>query len=150
MQDIGYMFAFNCQQLIGEETWLRSVGDWPKTIMESLAKSPENGRVAVKPSDLYVSYDVIPRDGSIPGGNFNESWLKVYEMVIGDPQLRQQVDILRLYEYIAINLGMKNAQDFRAQPSAPAVQVGTAPDEAIASQVQAGNMIPMNGANFGG
>jgi hypothetical protein len=145
MQDIGYMFAFNCQQLIGEETWLRSVGDWPKTIMEELGPNVQKGRVAVKPSDLYISYDVIPRDGSIPGGNFNESWLKLYEMVIGDPQLRQQVDILRMYEHIAVNLGMKNPQDFRVQQTPPAVQVGTAPDEQIQQQVAAGNMIPMNG-----
>lgn len=146
MQDIGYMFAFNCQQLIGEETWLRSVGDWPKTIMEELGPNVQKGRVAVKPSDLYISYDVIPRDGSVPGGNFNESWLKLYEMVIGDAQLRQQVDILRLYEHIAVNLGMKNVSDFRVQP----VQVGTAPDEQIQQQVQAGNMVPLNGATYGG
>jgi hypothetical protein len=155
LQDIGYMFAFNCQQLIGEETWLRSVGDWPKTIMEELGPNVQNGRVKVEPKDLYISYDVIPRDGSIPGGNFNESWLKLYEMVLADPQLRQQVDILRLYEYIAVNLGMKNAQDFRAKPTGQ-VNVGTAPDEQIQQQVQAGNMIPMNGAlstngaSFGG
>jgi hypothetical protein len=145
MQDIGYMFAFHCQQLIGEETWLRSVGDWPKVIMEELQPKVQKGRVAVKPSDLYISYDVIPRDGSIPGGNFSESWLKLYEMVIGDPQLRQQVDILRLYEHIAVNLGMKNAQDFRVQPQAP-VNVGTAPDELIAEQLKQGNFIPLNGA----
>jgi hypothetical protein len=149
MQDIGYMFAFHCQQLIGEETWLRSLGDWPKTIMDQLGPNVQNGRVKVEPKDLYISYDVIPRDGSIPGGNFNESWIKLYEMVIGDPQLRQQVDILRLYEHIAVNMGMKNVQDFRNQP----VNIGTAPDEVVAQQVQQGNMIPieqLNGATFGG
>lgn len=146
MQDIAYMFAFNCQQLIGEETWLRSVGDWPKVIMDALGTNVQKGRVKVEPKDLYISYDVIPRDGSIPGGNFSEAWLKLYEMVLGNPQLAQQIDTLRLYEYIAVNLGMKNPQDFRIQRP---VQIGTAPDEQIQQQVAAGNMIPMNGAMNG-
>ncbi len=139
MQDIGYMFAYHSQQLMTQETYIRSIGEWPLEVRKQLGE--QNGRVKVSPDDILISYDILVRDGSIPGGNFSEANIKLFEIIAQDPVLRQQFDVVRYFEWIAANVGVKNASDFRV--NAPQAMVGTAPDEKIAAQQQAGNLISM-------
>ena len=140
MQDIGYMFAHHTQQLMTEDVYLKSSGDWTEAIKEQL--SVQKDRVLVSPLDLLVDYDTIVRDGSIPGSGDSRVMVALFKIIAATPQLLQQFDIVRVFEWIATNEGAKNIHDFRMrQPP----QMSTMPDEQVAQQVQQGNLVPIGG-----
>lgn len=137
MQDIGEMFAVHTQQYMTQKTYIKAVGryaDQLKTLF------PTQNSIPVTPYDLAVNYDLIVRDGSIPGGNFSQSWIELFKTIGTDPELRQGFDITRIFMYIAQQLGAKNVEDFRRQVNQ--IQPQVMPDGQVAQQVQAGNMIP--------
>lgn len=142
MQDIGYMFAYHAQQLMSQEVWLKSSGNWPETVTKQFAL--QNNRVLVTPDDIIIDYDLLVKDGSIPGGNFSSAWIDIYKIIVENPLIAQQMDTFRLFEFIATSLGAKNIDTFRAQPQQASLQ--TMPDEQVSAQVQAGNLVPLSGA----
>ncbi len=141
MQDIGYMFAYHTQQLMSEPVYVRSVGDWSKEVQNQFgSKGIDTGnRIKVHPRDILVDYDLIVRDGSIPGGNFANAWIQLFQTISGSAELLQRFDIVRIFEYIATNLGAKNVGSFRLSQS-PAPQVSVAPDEEVSNQIDRGNL----------
>jgi hypothetical protein len=140
MQDIGYMFAHNCQQLMTEDVWIRTIGEWQDIVKEQFAI--QNGRVKVTPFDILVDYDLLIRDGSIPGGNFADSWIQLFQAVAGNESLMQRIDIFRLFKHIAVNLGAKNIDDFEI----PQVQGQVLPDDQVEQQVQRGDLVALEEA----
>jgi hypothetical protein len=145
MQDIGYMFAYHTQQLMEEDVYIKASGDWDETLQREL--QVDRGRVKVSPHDILIDYNLLVRDGSIPGGNFSEVMLKMFEIISQNQQLMQQFDVVRIFEWIATNEGAKNIDDFRMK-QAPQVQPQVVPDEQAQQQAQLGNLVPMlGGAN---
>jgi len=53
----------------------------------------------------------------------------------------QQFDVTRIFMYIAQQLGAKNVEDFRRNLNQ--IQGQVMPDEQVASQAQAGNLVPV-------
>lgn len=144
MQDIGYMFASHTQQFMQSDTWVRTVGEWPQAITDAFNIQGE--RALVRPQDLSVDYDVITRDGSIPGGNFSDAMPQLLKIIAENPALLPHFNVVNMVKYIALSTGAKNVDDFINK--APQVQAQTMPDAQVAAQVQAGNMVPlMGGAN---
>lgn len=137
MQDIGYMFAHHAQQLSKEEVYLRTVGEWPRQVSENFAI--KEGRIKMSPRDILVDYDLIVRDGSIPGGNFSDVWVQLFQTIGNSELLVQRFDIVRIFEYIATNLGAKNVAEFRIQQP-PQIKTQVAPDEEISREVERGNL----------
>lgn len=139
MQDTGTMYAVHTQQYMSQDTYVHIVGRYA----EQLAKNfgPERQRVPVSPYDLAINYDLIVRDGSIPGGNFSQSWIELFKVIGASPELMQEFDITRIFVYIAQQLGAKNVEDFKRNISR--VQPQTMPDEQVAREVEKGNMIPV-------
>ena len=153
MQDIGYMFAMHLQQFMSEPVYVKTTGDWSQVIKSQF--NIEEGRVLVNPEDILVDYDLLIRDGSIPGGAYSDSWIQVLDIVSKNPILSQQIDMKRLFSYIATNLGAKNVEDFQlggesAKANPPQqVNMQTMPDEEVDAGVNNGSLaplIPMNGA----
>jgi len=138
MQDIGSMFAVHTQQYMKQETYVKLIGRHSDQLHNTYGKTANNAKVT--PYDLSVNYDLLVRDGSIPGGNFSESWLRMFETISGSPELMQQFDITRIFMYIAQQLGAKNVEDFRRNINQ--VQTQVMPDEEVSRQAQAGNLIP--------
>jgi hypothetical protein len=138
MQDIGYQFAYNTQQFMSEEVYVRTVGEWPETIKKQF--SPQGDRVLVSPYDVLVDYDLLVRDGSIPGGNFNESWIDLFKTIGESELLIQRFDIVRIFKYIATQLGAKNVDDFEIG------QAKIVPDEQVEQQSANGNLVELLGA----
>jgi len=136
MQDIGTMFAVHTQQYMSQETFVKITGRYAN----QLTKTFGSQRARVSPYDLSVNYDLIVRDGSIPGGNFSEAWLQLFQVIGTTPELMQQFDVTRIFMYIAGQLGAKNIEDFKRNVSQ--VQTQTMPDEEVAKQAQAGNLVP--------
>jgi len=138
MQDIGSMFAVHTQQYMQKETYVKIAGPYEQQLMRIYGEDKTRARVS--PMNIAVNYDLIVRDGSIPGGNFSEAWLQMFQTIGTTPALLQQFDITRIFMYIAQQLGAKNVEDFRKNMNQ--IQPTTMPDEQVQNQVQAGNLVP--------
>jgi hypothetical protein len=136
MQDVGTMFAVHTQQYMKKETYVRAIGQYA----EQLQKEFGRDKIKVTPYDLAINYDLITRDGSIPGGNFSEHWMDLFKVIGTDPDLRQNFDIVRIFTYIARQLGAKNVEDFKRKVDQ--IQPVVMPDQQVQQQVQAGNLVP--------
>lgn len=137
MQDIGTMFAVHTQQYMTKEAYAKVAGRYQEQLLKAFGKD----RVRVSPMDIAINYDVIVRDGSVPGGNFSEAWIQLFNIIAGTPELHAQFDIYRIFSYIAIQLGAKNIEDFKKVANQTNMQ--TMPDEAVASEAQKGNLVPL-------
>lgn len=140
MQDIGEMFGSHAQQFMETEQYVKITGDWMKVLVKEYGldqMKANRGRMNVNPYDLLINYDTVVRDGSIPGGNFSEAWLRLFEIIAKTPELYEQFDVSRIFMHIARNSGAKNVQEF--------VRVKVMPDEVAQDQLQAGNIVPFQG-----
>jgi len=132
MQDLGYFFASHTQQLMTQNMRRRVLGEWRERLGEVMQKTPDE--VDINLEDLMVDYDIIVKDGSIPGGNFNEGWLTIFKMMIENPQAVQEYDANKVFEFIAMNMGAKNISDFKQRGAE------IMPDDQVQQQLQAGNL----------
>ncbi|MCK4828112.1 hypothetical protein KA005_70940, partial [bacterium] len=126
-------------QYMSQETYVKIVGRYAEQLAKTFGKDAT--RAKVTPYDLAINYDLLVRDGSIPGGNFSEAWLEMFKVIGTTPELMQEFDITRIFMYIAQQLGAKNVEDFRRNVNQ--VQAQTLPDEEVARQAQAGNLVPV-------
>jgi len=138
MQDIGYMFAVHTQQYMTKDTYIQTIGR-NQDQMQAIF-GPTKERVLVTPFDLAIDYDTIAHDGSIPGGNFSQSWPEMFKIIASDPDLRQEFDVVRIFMYIASQMGARNVEEFRRNVNS--IQAKTMPDEQVTKEVDRGNLIP--------
>jgi hypothetical protein len=139
MQDIGTQFAVHTQQYMSKETYVSITGKYE----EQLFKRFNRKKIRVSPLDLSVATDLIVRDGSIPGGNFSEAWIQMFNIIGSSEQLTQEFDMFRIFTYIASELGAKNVEDFKRVVDQ--TQTSVLPDDEVAAQAQAGNLVPIEG-----
>jgi hypothetical protein len=146
MQDIGFFFASHCQQMMTQELFVKANGEW-EPVLRSEFGTPDRGRIPVAPDQLNINYNIIPRDGSVPGGNFSEAWIQLFNILGQNPELAQRFDVVRIFTHIARNLGAKNVNDFvrRGGNINPTIQQ----DAQVTDQAQSGNLVPMGGLNAG-
>ena len=137
MQDIGYMFAVHTQQYMSQDTYVKTIGRNQEKLTKIFGKQE---RVPVTPYDLAIDYDVLVRDGSIPGGNFSEVWVQLFQIIAGSEELTREFDTFRIFSYIASELGAKNIEDFKR--NADRVQPTVMGDEEVARGVEQGNLVP--------
>lgn len=141
MQDIGTMFAVHTQQFMSKEVYVKAMGRNAEALINTFGAK---GRIPVSIYDLAVDYDTIVRDGSIPGGNFSDAWLQLFQTIGTTPELNQQFDVTRIFMFIAQQLGAKNVEDFKRNVNR--INPTVMPDKQVEREVQAGNMIPTDEA----
>jgi len=141
MQDIGNMFAVHTQQYMSKDTYVKIIGRYEDQIKEIFGKN--TNRQKATPDDVRVAYDLIVRDGSVPGGNFSNVWVEMFKIIGTDEQLRQEFDVTRIFMYIAQQLGAKNIEDFKRNVSQ--IQSQVMPDEEVDREVERGNLVPAVG-----
>lgn len=134
MQDIGYFFASHTQQMMDEETYIKTIGTWPELLRKTYGDQP---RIQVSPFDIVVDYDLIVRDGSVPGGNFSRVWIDMFKVLAEHPELQNKFDTVRIFKHIAVNSGAKDVEQF--------VRTTSMADEEIVNQVDKGNLVPFQG-----
>lgn len=140
MQDIGYMYASHTQQLMSQETYVKTAGRW----QSDLEKEFGSNRLKVTPFDLLINYDVFVRDGSVPGGNFADVWVQMFKIISDSPELIQEFDTVRIFKHIARNLGAKNVNDFVRQGGGSNTSLASPSN--IEGQVDRGNLVPISEA----
>ncbi len=141
IQDIGTMFAVHTQQFMSQEVYVKAIGRNAESLINTFG---QKDRIPVSIYDLAINYDTIVRDGSIPGGNFSDAWLQLFQTIGTSPELNQQFDVTRIFMYIAQQLGAKNVEDFKRNVNR--INPTVMPDEQVEREVQAGNMIPTDEA----
>ena len=140
MQDIAYFFASHTQQLMSQETYVNTVGEWEARLKKEYGLDIKNNRMKIKPEDLLIEYDVEYRDGTIPSSDSAAVWLELFTVVAEHPELNQRFDITRIFEKIARAHGEKNVQEFYR----------IVPDEQVMNEVNKGNLVPQQAvANAG-
>lgn len=139
LQDIAYLCASHTQQLMTKETYVRAVGDWPEVLMAEFGNA---GGTAVSPFDIQAEFDVMYKDGSTmnPDASVLQFWNTMFGAVTKDPELRQSFDIQRIFKHMARMSGAKNVNEFIKQTP---MNAQVMPDEVVAQQAQAGNIIPV-------
>lgn len=136
MQDIGYMFASHTQQLMSQEVFVKTTGRWQEDLIKEYGA--DVNRIKVSPFDVLIDYDVMVRDGSIPGGNFSSVWVKMWELMGKHPILQQEIDIFKVFVHIARNLGAKNVHDFKR------IKTQTMPNEQVEEGARKGDLVPLS------
>ncbi len=136
--DIAYQFAANTIQLMEEEEYVKLTGDYQNVLANEYGINTQF--VKIEPSALDVRYDVIPQDGSIPGGEFADVWERLMNNAAAHPEVFNQLDFVRIWKHIARLLGAKNVDDFLKK--APTSRVAS--QEEIDKKVQQGNAVPIS------
>lgn len=137
MQDIGTMFAAHTQQFMSKDTFVRLAG--PRA--EQLTKFFGSKTAKVSINDLAIDYDVIVRDGSIPGNDFTSAWIEMFKVITQSPELMQTFDVFKIFSFIAQEMGARNIEDFRK--NVQNIQTTTMPDEQVLREQEKGNIIPV-------
>lgn len=139
MQDIAYFFASHTQQLMSQETYVKTVGEWEDRLKAEYGLTEGATTMKVKPQDLLIDYDVELRDGSLPGEDSAQFFMEVFTLMAEHPELNQEFDIKRVFKHIARSRGVKNVREFyRAQPQ-------TMPNEDVEREVERGNLVAAGG-----
>ena len=144
MQDIGEFFAEHTQQMMSDDAYVKVVGEWKQVLLDEYKNSISRGRMRISPDQINVMYDVIVRDGSIPGNNYNSAWMQLFNIITQSQQLMNSFDVVRIFKYIARNSGAKNVDEFvRRGAGAQQGGIRLMPDQQVLEQQQAGNITPM-------
>lgn len=131
-EDLAMQQVANAQQYYDEERTVR--------IVTNLADMAGVRSLKVTPQDIAGAYDFIPVDGTLPIDRFAQANLWK-ELLLGFkqlPQLGMQFDIGRIFAWVAQLSGLRNIDQFRLE---------MVPDAQMQAQAQAGNMVPLSGAN---
>lgn len=127
MDDICDQSIINIQQFMPDEMWIELSGDEDNLPSSTL----------LKPDMIAGSFNYQISDGSLPYDKMAmlETWKEILMAVMQDPELRQQKDVVRIFDYIAVLGGAKNIKQFNklaqpgfapGQPPAGAIPVGPA------------------------
>lgn len=143
MIPLAYQLAFNTQQMMSEDTYLKVSGEWPNTLYDEFGHRPGD-KVRVTPFDILAQFDVLPKDGSLPtsGNEQAEQWVNLYQILSNSPILMQQFDMTRIFKHIARLMGAKNVSDFMLRQQN--IQTSVQPDEKVLREAEKGNVIPIN------
>lgn len=142
MQDIGTFFGIHNKQFMSAEAYIKLAGDWQDVLLKEYGRSRiDRGRIKIDPSEVDINFNIVVRDGSIPGGNYSEVWVRMFQILGQNPELARNFDIVRIFTHIARNLGAKNVNDFVRRGGG--INPVNMPADDIQSQVKAGNLVPL-------
>lgn len=121
------MLVQNSQQYYRGELKVRIVGD--------LLLTAGPGFLKATPESISGFYDFVPVDGTLPVDRFAQAtlWKDLMGQMVRFPQLMMQYDMGKIFEWVSSLAGLKNLNQFKVQ---------VAPDQALAAQAAAGNVIP--------
>ena len=136
--DIATMFAYNTQQYMSQDTYVKTVGEWEERLLTEYGIQQVAGRYPVRPQDLDIMFDIVSHDGTVPGGGDAQAWVQMYQIMAGNPEIAAQHDMGRVFKHIARLLGAKNLDEFNK--SAGPVNFNVQSDQAVGDQVASGRL----------
>jgi hypothetical protein len=130
MDSLGQMLVQASQQYYDAEMKFKIAGD--------LVGSAGEGFLTVTPDLIAGAYQFVPVDGTLPIDRYAQSnlWIQIMSQARAMPELMMQFDWAKMFTWVAQLAGLKNINQFKIQLT---------PDQVLAAQLQAGNVVPMNG-----
>jgi hypothetical protein len=151
MYDIGYQFSMNTQQLMEQPLWVNTVGDWQQTLMNEYGIDPSTNptgvgantnRMKVTPEQLMVDINLNVKDGSVMSSDNPQTWNQLFQTIVSQPALFQNLDVVRIFKHIARMNGAKDINEFVIK--AGAIPQITPQDQGqIEQQAQNGNLVAL-------
>ena len=138
--NLGRMLFSQTAQLLSQEMYVQCIGRYEEDLRAELGVLANDPWIVVDPRRLNVSVDVIAGDSNSGGEEFFQDWIQLYGMIIGNPQLAMQLDMLRIFKHIARLGGAKNISDFAIKNPMNMQVMG---DQQLQQQMQAGNLVPV-------
>lgn len=137
MVPLAEMTVMNNQQFLSQGRYYRILGNYAKEVQDPL----NPGAIFVSPEEIQGYFDYPIHDGRLPTKpeDFAEIWTEIFKVVAQTPPLQMQFDLFAIFKEAAQSLGAKNIDDFR-------LKANIMPDEEIAKQAEAGNIIPLPNA----
>lgn len=142
-EPLGELLAFQTQQLMEQEMWVRVIGEGAQQNAKNLSREVQGGKATVKPEELVIPFDVNASNPSVPGSEDLETWTQLYQTVANNPQLAQEFDMVRMFKHIAQQMGARNVDDFIRRSNPPKVMR----DEEVEKEAQKGNLTPAETEN---
>lgn len=132
MINLGKMMSMNISQYLTKEYSFKVLGEKGVKI------------VNVDPQMVVGDFTFPVHDGSLPVDKVAMLgvWKEIMMGVAQQPTLSQNFDIVKIFEHVAELGGARDINRFKVNPVA-SVQ----PDEAVAQQAQAGNLVPVSELN---
>jgi hypothetical protein len=145
MKQIGFIMACNTQDYMSQASWVKIAGRYEE---ELRAEYGQSGFARVNPADIDCRFDVRPLDATNQGSDFLDSWVQLYQMIIQNPILLEQLDIFRIFKHIARLGGAKNVSSFiKSGGQVQGIVPSTAAEQGQMEQmIQQGNLVPLAGA----
>lgn len=125
----------NSQQFYDMDKKFKIVGD--------LAQMAGPAFMQINPAMLSGDFDFVPVDGALPIDRMAMAtlWQNIMGQMSKTPQLLAEFDLGKVFTHIAQLAGIRNINQFKIQ---------VVPDQQLAQQAQAGNVIPLRGPGQGG
>jgi len=148
MYDVGLMGAFNTQQFMSQTTMVETIGRYD-TLLKKIHKGASSVPATIQ--NINVAFDVIPLDGSMPGTENVEAHTAILQTLLQVPGVGERIaagmDIPRFAANWMRMTGATNALEFfQTGGSDGTAPPQVLPDEEVAAQAQAGNIVPIRGA----
>jgi hypothetical protein len=148
MQDLAYFHGSQTQQLMSQEIYDKSIGNWPDILMDEFGSKGIDPRKAIKidPFSILCDFDIIYKDGTQATADqlSNEFWSRNFQAILSSDKL-SQFDATKIFRHMARLNGAKNVGEFISQGGS--IEPNMQPNQQVASQVQAGNLIPLEQAS---
>lgn len=119
----------NSQELYREPIKVRLAGDLSRRVGLPAV-------IEVRPEDIAGFYDFVPVDGTLPIDRVAQAmmWRELLATITRVPEVMARYDMAGIFSWVAQLAGLRNITQFELRP-----------EEVIAKQVQAGNLVPAGG-----
>lgn len=153
MDDLAWQYAYNTIQFMSQPAYVEmGMGRHESMLRTAYGYAPgEMGEVEVSPFDLKPYFDIEPSDGSLPNNENAQAWTTIMQTMLGvegaGQELAQRSDIFKMFTHWARVMGARDIHEFVREGGGqfnPQV-MSDAPGGQLEQQVQAGNMVPMQG-----
>ena len=142
MTDLSYMLASHTQQLMSKELYVSVTGRWEEELMAQYPNS--QGRIKVSPFDISIDYDIQEGDGTLPTGENADVMVQLFQSISSQPILQQQFDLVRIFQRIAMMMGIKDVNEFKIRgQQMPQMNATALPDQTVLNEAQKGNLVPL-------
>lgn len=137
MHDLALMCASHTQQFMDREMYVEIAGD-----TEDLLRQEYNfdDRIRVSPYDIIFDYDIIPSDASMSSKAFVDTQVRMFEIIMQQPELLQGFDVMRLFKHIMRLSGVQDVGQFQKVMNGTTTTV--APNDQVLDQARRGNIVP--------
>jgi len=138
LYDMTHMMAHNTQQLMSQGTYIKIAGQFEEQLRREYNISEGQNSLYITPADIAIDFDVVPTPLR-KGEEFLDTWVQLFQSLVkAPPEVSMNFDIVRIFKHVARLMGADEISAFERNAN---VQVR--PDEEVAQQRQAGNMVPV-------